>query len=131
MTRRGRLNLGSNDADTHGPVRYALLPEKISGGSGSAVAVDIADIVLGTDTVGSGRAQRHRQRQAHTGHGPTTSGHHPITGFVDHGPGGAGEPVVGLLRAGKAGGNTAADHITATQLALANAPRPTGAGAAP
>ncbi|MGI5458766.1 allophanate hydrolase [Streptomyces sp. CA-249302] len=43
----------------HGPVRNALRPEKISGGSSSgsavAVAVDIADIALGTDTAGSGR----------------------------------------------------------------------------
>ena len=42
-----------------GPVRNALRPEKISGGSSSgsavAVALGIADIALGTDTAGSGR----------------------------------------------------------------------------
>ncbi|MFI6936852.1 IS1380 family transposase [Streptomyces sp. NPDC050287] len=52
-----------------------------------------------------------------------TFGHHPIMGFVDHGAGGAGEPVAGLLRAGNAGSNTAADHITATQLSLAQLPK--------
>jgi Transposase DDE domain group 1 len=52
-----------------------------------------------------------------------TFGHHPIMGFVDHGTGGAGEPVAGLLKAGNAGSNTAADHITATQLALAQLPK--------
>ncbi|QDN95177.1 IS1380 family transposase [Streptomyces sp. S1A1-8] len=52
-----------------------------------------------------------------------TFGHHPVVGFVDHGAGGAGEPVAGLLRAGNAGSNTAADHITATQLALAQLPK--------
>ncbi|SEO64166.1 Transposase DDE domain group 1 [Actinacidiphila rubida] len=52
-----------------------------------------------------------------------TFGHHPLMGFVDHGPGGAGEPVAGLLRAGNAGSNTAADHITATRLALAQLPK--------
>ncbi|MFD9425265.1 MULTISPECIES: IS1380 family transposase [unclassified Streptomyces] len=52
-----------------------------------------------------------------------TFGHHPIMGFVDHGAGGAGEPVAGLLRPGNAGSNTAADHITATQLALAQLPK--------
>lgn len=52
-----------------------------------------------------------------------TFGHPPIMGFVDHGAGGAGEPVAGLLRAGNAGSNTAADHITATQLALAQLPK--------
>jgi hypothetical protein len=52
-----------------------------------------------------------------------TYGHHPLMGFVDHGPGGTGEPVAGLLRPGNAGSNTAADHITATQLALAQLPK--------
>ncbi|MFC8248613.1 IS1380 family transposase, partial [Streptomyces chartreusis] len=51
-----------------------------------------------------------------------TYGHHPLTGFVDHGPGGTGEPVAALLRPGNAGSNTAADHITATRLALAQLP---------
>ncbi|GII42393.1 hypothetical protein Pph01_73960 [Planotetraspora phitsanulokensis] len=46
-----------------------------------------------------------------------TYGHHPLMGFVDHGPGGTGEPVAALLRSGNAGSNTAADHITATRLA--------------
>ncbi|NSL42739.1 IS1380 family transposase, partial [Streptomyces sp. 8P21H-1] len=52
-----------------------------------------------------------------------TFGHHPLMGFVDHGTGGSGEPVAGLLRPGNAGSNTAADHITATQLALAQLPK--------
>ncbi|MFD9545708.1 IS1380 family transposase [Streptomyces sp. NPDC060022] len=52
-----------------------------------------------------------------------TYGHHPLMGFVDHGPGGTGEPVAALLRAGNAGSNTASDHITATQLALAQLPK--------
>jgi hypothetical protein len=32
-----------------------------------------------------------------------TYGHHPLMGLVDHGRGGSGEPVVGLLRPGNAG----------------------------
>ncbi|MFF5655116.1 IS1380 family transposase [[Kitasatospora] papulosa] len=50
-------------------------------------------------------------------------GHHPLMGFVDHGRGGTGEPVAALLRPGNAGSNTAADHITATQLALVQLPK--------
>ncbi|GGY97670.1 IS1380 family transposase [Streptomyces poonensis] len=50
-------------------------------------------------------------------------GHHPLLGFVDHGRGGSGEPVAGLLRPGNAGSNTAADHIEAARLALAQLPR--------
>lgn len=52
-----------------------------------------------------------------------TYGHHPLMGFVDHGPGGTGEPVAALLRPGNAGSNTATDHITATQLALVQLPK--------
>lgn len=52
-----------------------------------------------------------------------TYGHHPLMGFVDHGRGGSGEPVVGLLRPGNAGSNTAADHIEAARLALAQLPK--------
>ncbi|MFI1967486.1 IS1380 family transposase [Streptomyces pathocidini] len=52
-----------------------------------------------------------------------TYGHHPLMGFVDHGPGGTGEPVAALLRPGNAGSNTATDHIAAAQLALAQLPK--------
>ncbi|WP_093629435.1 IS1380 family transposase [Streptomyces sp. 3213.3] len=52
-----------------------------------------------------------------------TYGHHPLIAFVDHGPGGTGEPVAALLRPGNAGSNTASDHITTTRLALAQLPK--------
>jgi hypothetical protein len=52
-----------------------------------------------------------------------TYGHHPLTVFADHGPGGSGEPLAVMLRAGNAGSNTASDHIDATRLALAQLPR--------
>ncbi len=52
-----------------------------------------------------------------------TYGHHPLTAFVDHGPGGTGEPVAALLRPGNGGSNTAADHITTARLALAQLPK--------
>ena len=54
-----------------------------------------------------------------------TFGFHPLTVFADHGPEGAGEPLAILLRAGNAGSNTAADHIEATRLALAQLPQDT------
>ena len=49
-------------------------------------------------------------------------GHHPLLGFVDHGPDGTGEMVAGLLREGRAGSNTAADHIAVVRQALAQIP---------
>jgi hypothetical protein len=49
-------------------------------------------------------------------------GFHPLLGFVDHGAGGAGEPAGELLRPGRAGSNTAADHVTVLDAALAQVP---------
>nr|WP_308123827.1 IS1380 family transposase [Modestobacter marinus] len=49
-------------------------------------------------------------------------GHHPLCSFVDHGAEGSGEPLAVLLRAGNAGSNTAADHITIARSALAQLP---------
>lgn len=52
-----------------------------------------------------------------------TYGHHPLMVFADHGAGGTGEALAVLLRAGNAGSNTAADHIEAARLGLAQLPR--------
>ena len=42
--------------------------------------------------------------------------------FADHGAGASGEPLAIMLRPGNAGSNTAADHVQATRLALAQLP---------
>jgi hypothetical protein len=52
-----------------------------------------------------------------------TFGFHPLTVFADHGSAGTGEPLAIVLRPGNAGSNTAADHIGATRLALAQLPK--------
>jgi Transposase DDE domain group 1 len=49
-------------------------------------------------------------------------GFHPLLSFVDHGTSSGGEPVAELLRPGKAGSNTAADHIVVLDAALAQLP---------
>ena len=46
-----------------------------------------------------------------------------MTAWADHGQAGNGEPLAIVLRPGNAGSNTAADHIEATRLALAQLPR--------
>jgi hypothetical protein len=51
-----------------------------------------------------------------------TYGHHPLGGWVDHGEGGTGESVAWLLRPGRAGSNTAADHVVVFEQALAQLP---------
>jgi hypothetical protein len=49
-------------------------------------------------------------------------GFHPLMGYTDHGCGGSGEPVAELLRPGRAGSNTAADHVIVLDAALAQIP---------
>src|SRR5215468_7928254 len=46
-----------------------------------------------------------------------------MTALADHGEGGNGEPLAIVLRPGNAGSNTAADHVEAARLALAQLPR--------
>jgi hypothetical protein len=46
-----------------------------------------------------------------------------MTVFADHGEGGGGEPLALVLRPGNAGSNTAADHVEAVRLALAQLPK--------
>jgi Transposase DDE domain group 1 len=51
-----------------------------------------------------------------------TFGFHPMTAWADHGAGGNGEPLAIPLRPGNAGSNTAAGHIEAARLSLAQLP---------
>ena len=51
-----------------------------------------------------------------------TFGFHPLLCFLDRPDLAAGEGLAGLLRAGNAGSNTAADHITVLEMALAAFP---------
>jgi hypothetical protein len=49
-------------------------------------------------------------------------GFHPLGSWVDHGTEGTGEPLSMMLRPGRAGSNTAADHIAVTKDALRQLP---------
>jgi hypothetical protein len=51
-----------------------------------------------------------------------TWGFHPLAVFAGHGSEGAGEPLAIVLRPGNAGSNTAADHVEAAPLGLAQLP---------
>jgi hypothetical protein len=51
-----------------------------------------------------------------------TFGHHPLLAFLDRPEVSGGEALAGLLRAGNAGSNTAADHVTVLTQALAALP---------
>ena len=64
----------------------------------------------------------HTEKEGATPTWKRTFGFHPPLAFLDHGPGGTGEPVAGLLRTGKATANNAADHITVLTDALTQLP---------
>jgi hypothetical protein len=49
-------------------------------------------------------------------------GYHPLLAFLDRPEIAGGEALAGLLRAGNAGSNTAADHVTVLEQALASLP---------
>ena len=50
-------------------------------------------------------------------------GHHPLLAYLDRPEIASGEPLAGLLRKGNAGSNTAADHISVLDQALASLPQ--------
>ena len=82
-------------------------------GAGGLVTIDLdATIVI---------AHSEKEQAAPTW--KKTFGFHPMTAWADHGPQGGGEPLAIVLRPGNVGSNTAADHIEATRLALAQLPR--------
>jgi len=58
-----------------------------------------------------------------------TFGYHPLLAFLDRPDIAGGEALAGLLRAGNAGSNTAADHITVLDAALAQLPAAVRPGA--
>jgi hypothetical protein len=92
---------------------WALAGENAPGADGGLVIIDLdATIVI---------AHSEKAQAAPTW--KRTFGHHPMTAFADHGAGGGGEPLAIVLRPGNAGSNTAADHIEAARLALAQLPR--------
>jgi hypothetical protein len=90
---------------------WALAGDAAPGGNG-LVTVDLdATIVI---------AHSEKEQAAPTW--KKTFGFHPMTAWADHGPEGNGEPLAIVLRPGNAGSNTAADHIEAARLALAQLP---------
>jgi len=64
----------------------------------------------------------HSDKQDATRTWKRTFGFHPLLAFADHGLGGGGEPLAELLRPGKAGSNTAVDHVTVFDAAMVQLP---------
>ena len=92
---------------------WALAGQDAPGGDGGLVTVDLdATVVIA-----------HPEKEQAAPAWKKTVGFHPMTAWADHGAAGSGEPLAIMLRAGNAGSSTAADHIEATGLALAQLPR--------
>jgi hypothetical protein len=92
---------------------WALAGDAAPGADGGPVIIDLdATIVI---------AHSEKEQAAPTW--KKTFGHHPMTAWADHGADGNGEPLAIVLRPGNAGSNTAADHIEAARLAVAQLPR--------
>ena len=92
---------------------WALAGDAAPGADGGPVIIDLdATIVI---------AHSEKEQAAPTW--KKTFGFHPMTAWADHGQDGNGEPLAIALRAGNAGSNTAADHIEAARLAVAQLPR--------
>jgi hypothetical protein len=92
---------------------WALAGASAPGADGTLVTVDLdATIVI---------AHSEKEQAAPTW--KKTFGHHPMTAWADHGQEGNGEPLALVLRPGNAGSNTAADHVEAARLALAQLPQ--------
>ncbi len=92
---------------------WTLAGDNVPGADGGLVTIDLdATIVI---------AHSEKEQAAPTW--KKTFGHHPMTAWADHGAEGGGEPLAIVLRPGNAGSNTAADHIEAARLALAQLPR--------
>uniref|UniRef100_UPI002023A130 transposase n=1 Tax=Acrocarpospora catenulata TaxID=2836182 RepID=UPI002023A130 len=91
---------------------WKLAQEHAPGAGGALIPVDLdATIVIA-----------HSEKESAAPTWKKSFGFHPMTAFIDHGPGGTGEAAALLLRKGNAGANTAADHITAGRLALNQIP---------
>jgi hypothetical protein len=67
----------------------------------------------------------HSEKEGATANFKRGFGFHPMLAFVDHGAGGTGEPLVGMLRPGRANANDAADQIAVLDAALAQLPEQT------
>jgi hypothetical protein len=64
----------------------------------------------------------HSEKEGATPNFKRGFGFHPMLAFVDHGAGGTGESLAGMLRPGKANANDAADQIAVLDAALTQLP---------
>jgi hypothetical protein len=81
----------------------------------TAAGVELPGLVIDTD---ASIVECHSEKESAAATFKSTFGYHPILAFLDN----SQEFLAGLLRPGNAGANTAADHITVLDAALAQIP---------
>lgn len=86
----------------------ALPPARVAGR-------DLAELVIDVDAT---LVEVHSDKQGASGHFKGGFGYHPLLAFLDN----TNEALAGILRPGRAGSNTAADHIELLDLAVAQIP---------
>jgi hypothetical protein len=102
---RARQLVWAQHAETHG---RAFPPARVAGRDLEVLVIDIdASIVV-----------CHSEKEHASPTFKKTFGYHPLAAFCDN----TAEALAGILRRGNAGANTAADHITVLDAALAQIP---------
>ena len=76
---------------------------------------DLSELVIDVDAT---LVEVHSDKQGASGHFKGGYGYHPLLAFLDN----TNEALAGILRTGRAGSNTAADHIELLDLAVAQIP---------
>ena len=109
MTRRRRSRRSAGRVPRRGPRSGATARRSRRTGP---VVVDLDATLVGA----------HSEKEGATPNFKRGFGFHPMLAFVDHGAGGTGEPLAGMLRPGRANANTAADQIAVLDAALAQLP---------
>lgn len=95
----------------------AAAREKVwAAGAGPAVGTELRLDIDATITIA------HSEKEDATPTWKKTFGHHPLLCFLDRPEVSGGEALAAILRPGNAGSNTAADHVTVLDLALAQLP---------
>jgi Transposase DDE domain group 1 len=80
-----------------------------------AAGRDIPELVIDVDAT---LVEVHSDKEGASGHFKGGFGYHPLLAFLDN----TNEALAGILRPGRAGSNTAADHIELLDLAVAQVP---------
>jgi hypothetical protein len=111
--------LGADAVAAITPIRQARAAARASVRSHHAPAPITGPVVVDLDAT---LITAHSEKEDATPNFKRGFGFHPLLAFVDHGAGGTAEPLVAMLRPGRANAKTDADQIAVLDAALAQLP---------